>query len=142
MKLFKESVFAISILFVSLTFAQDGNVYLNVWGFEKIEGELSIGLYKNSQTFLKRGQGVEGIHIKVSDSLVSYVFKNIPPDNYAIAIYHDENENRELDRNFLGIPNEDYVFSNYATGILGPPSFEAAMFAHSDSTKIDLDINN
>ena len=141
MKLFKVSLFVFSISFVSLTFAQDGNVYLNVWGFDKIEGELSIGLYKNVETFLKRGQGVEGIHIKVADSLVSYVFKNIQPGTYAIAIYHDENANREFDRNFLGMPSEDYVFSNYAKGFLGPPSFEAAMFVHSDSTKIDLDIN-
>ncbi|MEE9431947.1 MAG: DUF2141 domain-containing protein [Melioribacteraceae bacterium] len=141
MKLFKLLVFTISLLFTSATVAQNGNVYLEVSGIDEIEGELSIGLFKNQETFLKKGEGVEGVYLKIEDSIVSYIFKNIPSGNYAIAIYHDENSNKELDRNFLGMPSEDYVFSNYASGSFSPPSFEDAMFTLTDSIKIELNIN-
>jgi len=130
-----------SLLIVPITFAQTGKIYLEVDGIDEVVGELSIGLYKNQETFLKKGKGVEGVHLKVEDTTVSYVFENLLPDNYAIAIYHDENANRKLDRNILGIPSEDYVFSNYAKGFLGPPKFKDAMFALKDSIKIELNIN-
>jgi len=37
----------------------------------------------------------------------------IPPGTYAIACYHDENDNGKLDTNFLGIPKEGTGASNY-----------------------------
>ena len=43
-------------------------------------------------------------------------------------MYHDENGNGEFDQGFLGIPLEDYGFSNGASGFLGPPSFSDAAF--------------
>jgi uncharacterized protein (DUF2141 family) len=33
-----------------------------------------------------------------------------------------------LDTNFLGIPKEQFGFSNDARGTLGPPDFESASF--------------
>jgi uncharacterized protein (DUF2141 family) len=50
----------------------------------------------------------------------------------AIAAYHDENANGELDRNALGIPSERYGFTNNARGITGPPSFEDAVVEIGD----------
>ena len=35
---------------------------------------------------------------------------------------------RELDSNFLGIPTEDYGYSNNASSWFGPPSWEKAKF--------------
>ncbi len=34
-----------------------------------------------------------------------------------------------MDKNLLGIPTEDYAFSNNALGKMGPPSFESAKLA-------------
>ena len=36
----------------------------------------------------------------------------------------------------LGIPVEDYGFSNNASGLFGPPSWEDAKFRFSDNNKI------
>ncbi|MCB0747575.1 MAG: DUF2141 domain-containing protein, partial [Ignavibacteriae bacterium] len=51
----------------------------------------------------------------------------------------DENSNGEFDRSFFGWPTEDYVFSNYAEGNFGPPSFEDASFELIDSVYIELE---
>jgi uncharacterized protein (DUF2141 family) len=51
--------------------------------------------------------------------------RNVKPGSYSIAVFHDTNGNGKLDRNFIGLPNEPYGFSN-DTGRRGPPNFEAA----------------
>jgi uncharacterized protein (DUF2141 family) len=50
----------------------------------------------------------------------------VAPGNYAIQAYHDENDNLTVDRNFLGVPNEDIGFSNNAPMRFGPPRFDDA----------------
>jgi uncharacterized protein (DUF2141 family) len=42
--------------------------------------------------------------------------------------YHDENNNRRLDRNFFGIPSEPYGFSNDARNAMRAPTYEEAAF--------------
>ena len=32
----------------------------------------------------------------------------LPEGEYAISLFHDENENKELDTNFIGIPKEAF----------------------------------
>lgn len=55
-------------------------------------------------------------------------FENVPDGTYALMVIHDENDNRKLDRDALGIPTEGYAFSRNARGRRGPPTFEDAAF--------------
>ena len=52
--------------------------------------------------------------------------QDIAPGTYAVQVFHDENGNRKIDRNFLGIPTEGMAFSNDARFHFGPPRFEDA----------------
>jgi len=54
-------------------------------------------------------------------------------------VFHDENNNALLDKNFFGIPTENYGFSQNVRGTLGAPEFEAAAFSVQD-TDIELHI--
>jgi len=59
---------------------------------------------------------------------------NIPNGEYALAVFHDKNGNKELDTNWLGIPKEDVGFSNAKMKTFGPPSFkECAIRLDSDA---------
>jgi uncharacterized protein (DUF2141 family) len=132
----------ILLLFLtSVVFSQTGKVKVQVTGIEEIVGNISIGLFNNPVGFPKRNNDAIGIDLKVTSDSLEYEFIGLTYGEYAIAIYHDENENGELDRNFLGIPSENYMFSNYATGNFGPPSFEDAKFILIDSIYIKLDFN-
>ena len=53
------------------------------------------------------------------------LIEGVPPGTWAVLAYQDENGNKELDRNVIGIPKENYGFSRDAKGTFGPPSFEA-----------------
>jgi uncharacterized protein (DUF2141 family) len=50
----------------------------------------------------------------------------IPAGKWAVLAYQDENQNSELDRNFVGIPSENYGFSRDAASRFGPPGFDDA----------------
>lgn len=134
-------VFSLLLTSNYAVFSQDGVLIVHISGFEEIEGKVSIGLFSSSEGFPKKSKDRIGTALEIHDSTVSYTFSALQNGEYALAIYHDENSNGELDRNFLGIPSEDYVFSNYAKGSFGPPSFEDAKFYLKDSLEIKLDLS-
>ena len=47
---------------------------------------------------------------------------------YAVSVFHDENMNQKLDKNFVGVPNEGYGASNNPKKKMGPPNFDEAKF--------------
>lgn len=51
-----------------------------------------------------------------------------PPGRYSISVYLDENGNRKLDSNWLGIPKEPVGASNNPRPRSGPPRFEDCAF--------------
>lgn len=65
-------------------------------------------------------------------------FGPIEKGNYAIAILHDENGNGKVDQ-VLMVPREGFGFSRNPVVRTGPPAFESAAFAVSD-TPVNLRI--
>ena len=69
-------------------------------------------------------------------------FDPISAGTYAVACFHDENQNGKLDTGLFGIPTEGTVASNNAKGFMGPPSFDDAKFSFSGSaTELRLRMN-
>ncbi len=57
------------------------------------------------------------------------VFEGLVPNGeYALAAFHDENGNNDLDRGVFGIPTEGTGASNDARGFMGPPPYDGARF--------------
>lgn len=48
--------------------------------------------------------------------------------DYAVAAFHDENGNDDLDRGLFGIPTEGTGASNDARAFMGPPRYQDARF--------------
>jgi uncharacterized protein (DUF2141 family) len=64
--------------------------------------------------------------IKASAGFVEARFDKVPPGNYAVVGYHDENGNDEFDK-FLGVPREPYALSNRAGEKMVPTFKDAAL---------------
>lgn len=60
-------------------------------------------------------------------------FNSLPPGDYAVTAFLDENTNARLDSNLFGLPTEPYGFSRNARNLAGPPSFADAAFRVDDS---------
>ena len=63
------------------------------------------------------------------------VFTDLPKGVYAVSLFHDENMNQKLDKNFMGIPREGYGASNNPKKKMGPPNFEETKFQFSERCK-------
>jgi len=57
----------------------------------------------------------------------SAVMEDLPAGDYGVVAIHDENKNRKLDRNFLGIPKEGFGFANNPHVGLSAPPYQAAI---------------
>ena len=64
---------------------------------------------------------------------------NVPPGEYALIAYHDENGNGRIDRNFIGIPREPLGFANNYKP-KGPPGYARASFALSNDGMRQFDV--
>lgn len=96
---------------LSLSTLRTYDLEVKIEGLKNQKGSVYIGVYDTKKDFEGMGKRVDGMVIKVTNSRVSHVFK-LPTKTYAVAVFHDENDNGKLDKNFLGIPKEGYGFSN------------------------------
>ena len=58
----------------------------------------------------------------------------LPHGEYAITFFVDSNGNFKMDKSFLGIPKEQYGFSNNVMGRMSAPSFDQAKFTITEPT--------
>ena len=109
---------------------------------QKKAGTLMLAVYKNAKAFegsvVKEKRSEVGVfkglelYLEPKDSMQLSI--EIPDGEYAIAFFIDANGNKKLDKNFLGIPKEQFGFSNNAMGTLSAPSFEQAKFRVARNT--------
>ncbi len=66
--------------------------------------------------------------VTVTGKGIERTVMNLPPGRYALALYHDMNDNWKLDKNFVGYPKEPFGFSNNYRPIFTGPSFEDCVF--------------
>ena len=101
---------------------------IHISGISKIKGSLFIAIFRATDDFPVFGKQFKGIVKEVEGKSQNYTFDDLPEGEYALAIYQDENRNKILDKNILGIPTEIYGFSNNARRTFSAPSFQEAKF--------------
>ena len=101
---------------------------IHISGISKIKGSLFIAVFRATDDFPVFGKQFKGIVKEVEGKSQNYNFDDLPEGEYALAIYQDENRNKILDKNLLGIPTEIYGFSNNARRNFSAPSFQEAKF--------------
>lgn len=102
-------------------------ITLKVKGMKNTKGIIRAFLFNSKSSYLKEEILEETQSINSSKEVILN-FKNMPKGTYSIFVYHDENNDNKMDENWLGIPTEDYGFSNNARGTMGPPDFEESKF--------------
>ncbi len=123
--------------------ASNGNIQIKVTGLKNKNGQLGILIFTNKEGFPSDWQkAYKQILVPISGDIAEYTFTDLPFGTYAVSVMHDENKNKKLDTNFIGIPKEGYGVSNNATGSMGPPKFEdAAITLDKDKISTDIKVN-
>lgn len=109
-----------------------------VKNIKKTEGTVRVAIFTNEKDFLKNAY--QGKSVKASGNKVTVSFEGLPSGSYAISIFHDENDNGELDTNFVGIPKEGFAFGNNAMGTFGPPSFDRSKVEVTEKTTQEISL--
>lgn len=99
---------------------------MTIDGLDSARGRVAVALYDSAASFRERSGAVASGWVAPDDGRATWTVAPVTPGVYAIAAYHDLNENGRLDRSALGVPVEPYGFSNDARGRFGPPDFEKA----------------
>ena len=139
----KKLFIATILVFASIltTKAQEKTYTLQVTisGLKSDNGSVMAALYKTKEDFLNKE--FKGEIVTIKNKIAYVVFKEVPKGEYAVSFVHDENNNKKMDTNFLGIPKEDYGCSNNARGFMGPPKYKDAKFLLEDNKNISIKIN-
>jgi uncharacterized protein (DUF2141 family) len=114
------------LLVIASTAAQAANVKVTVEGVPNNRGEVHVDLC-TEKTFLTPDCPFD-VAAPAHRGRITLTLTHIPPGRYAAVGYHDENANRDLDVNALGIPKERYGFSNDPPMLMGPPLFKDSAF--------------
>lgn len=124
--MFFRTIFACTLacgLAAAASTVEAATVEVRVSGVAGGKGKVNVAVC-DKERFLKQCGHSGSAPAKAGETVVT--LKDIPAGTWVVLAYQDENENNELDRNFIGIPSENYGFSRDARGKFGPPGFEDA----------------
>lgn len=113
-----------SILSVPSSGVKEYMLTVKIINLRSAKGIVEIGVYDKPDNFAKVGFALHRVRVKLSSDELIYHFPDLKQGHYAVCIYHDENSNKECDRNFFGFPTEGYAFSNNVKPKWSIPDFE------------------
>ncbi len=121
----------ISLLLLKFFF-EKSNISLNITDFASSKGNAMVLLLDQNEN------EVSNHILPIINKKVSYTFKLVNSSKYAVKVYHDENSNKKLDANILGIPKEKWGVSNNVEAKLGPPDFKKMLFEVKSDITIQI----
>jgi uncharacterized protein (DUF2141 family) len=107
-------------------------------GVDDIKGSIYIAVFDNAESFPDFGKQLVEKVLPVNKKTLNHTFKDLPHDDYAVAIFHDINNNGVLDKNALGIPVEPYGFSRNARARFSAPPFKEAKIELKRNQAIEI----
>jgi uncharacterized protein (DUF2141 family) len=118
--------------------AAHSDLRVSVSGFRDDKGTLRYCVAPRGAAFPNcEGRGVLTGSTTINDKTASFVLYNLLHGDYAIAVFHDENQNNRLDT-VIGIPREGYGFSGNPGSKLGAPSFDEAVISLFQSANTNI----
>lgn len=114
------------------------NLNITISGFQSNNGKAYVALFRKEDNFPTISGQYLGRIMPIENKKSEVVFTNLQKNEYAVAVFHDKNNNGKLDKNMLGIPTEIYGFSNNARETFSAPSFESASINLHKTTAISI----
>lgn len=114
-----------------------GTMKVAVKSLRSDKGQVYVAVFDKADAFPRAPEkAMQGTKLKPKDGIVSVEFPNLPPGDYAISVFHDEDEDGKMKFGMMGIPREGFGFSRNKKVYFGPPKFEDASvtFPGSDTT--------
>lgn len=140
MKFIKFLAFVCLTVLGQYAYGQSAKLSISVPNIDPVKGEIQVSVYDNEKSFLKENEEYKIYRFKVENAKGSFVINDLPEKNYALIIYHDENDNKKMDKSIIGMPKEGYGFSkNIKPGLSRPDFKDCSILLNKDvETEIRL----
>ncbi len=100
---------------------------VHVDGFENTDGAAGIAVWDAARGFPEEIEhAIATTYATIQDGVALARFDQLEPGPYAITVFHDKNDNRRFDKNWLGMPKEAWGVSNNVRPRLRAPRFDEA----------------
>lgn len=138
MKLIKLLFFVCLAVLSLHVYSQSPVLTVTVPNINPVQGEIQVSVFNSKTSFLKEGKEYKIYRFKVDKASGKFVINDLPKGEYAMIIYHDKNNNKEMDRSMLGIPKEGFGFSkNFKPKLSGPGFGDCSINLNAD---MEIDI--
>ncbi|MES2619765.1 MAG: DUF2141 domain-containing protein [Bacteroidota bacterium] len=104
---------------------------VNVTNLKSPDAPVEISVYGTKDKFPEKDGQMKKYRFKPVNGKLEAKLDSIPYGEFAIALYQDENNDGEIDKNALGIPTERYGFSNNFKPLVKAPSFKNCKFEYT-----------
>ena len=120
------------LVFTTKSYSEEANLKINILNLDKA-GTLYLSICKDvtgfKNTVENESQEESCITSTREIDLQNLEINSMLPNGeYAISLFVDFNGNKKIDKNFFGIPREQYGFSNNVMGRMSAPTFDQAKF--------------
>jgi len=134
-----EVVLFFLILLSILSFRQpvSGDLVINLENIKTSEGMIWLALYDSEENlFVKDKSILKGIRVDDAGELTGKLTVKMDKvlfGTYALAIYHDIDNDGKLNQNILGIPTEPYAFARKPKSKWRAPRYKELTFDFSET---------
>ena len=136
----KQVILSLILTTIIASTAQSAEININLTDLRSDEGVIRIGLFTSIEAYEDENP-IKAMIITTEEANDTISFKQVPEGEYLIALYHDENNNAEMDSVFFGlIPDEGYGFSNNPGVRFGPPDINKALINMKKDSELHLNI--
>ncbi len=105
------------------------------------KGPVMVALFQSPEGFpMEPSKAVYREKILAIQGRAQLRIEGLRTGTYAVALFHDTNEDGELNLNFLGVPKEGYGVSNNVRNKFSAPKFSQASFRHDHETRLQIQL--
>ena len=110
--------------------ASQVRLQVRVAGLKAAKGNITVTVYPDDASrFLAKGAKLARQRVPAVQPATAACFVMPAAGSYAVAVYHDANNDRDFNRTFVGMPAEGFGFSRNPKTLLGLPRFSEVRFA-------------
>ncbi|MGF1937331.1 MAG: DUF2141 domain-containing protein [Nostoc sp. ChiQUE02] len=120
----------------------NGKLTVEIDGLKNKEGQVCASIFASSEGFPgDRDRVLQKQCTKITDTPLPITFENLKAGSYAVAVFHDQNNDGTLNSNVFGIPREGFGFSRNPEILARAAKFsEAAFLVAGPDTDIQIQL--
>ncbi|MBU1013668.1 MAG: DUF2141 domain-containing protein [Bacteroidetes bacterium] len=115
---------------ISISFQENITLNIEINNLKNSKGKVLLELQDENKNTIK------GISQEIVNNRCIISIEGLSPAKYVFKYFHDENDNKEIDINWIGIPKEGFGFSNNAKVNFGPSQHKMIFELNKDTTMV------